>query len=127
VSIPGEPTVEEQKALGIAFPSEWVAPVLRVRMKPEPTVTEFCGTATLLGGLFLLTARHVIESSLAARGLSDGEFFCVSLFQVEGGGRQYIRRILVHEHHADAGVDLTIARFADFTSSRLGPASASVA
>lgn len=111
---PGEPTLEEQKALGVIFPAEWVAPVLRVQMKPTPTITDFCGTATLLGGPFFLTARHVIEDSLAERELAEEEFFCVNVFSAEGAGEQHVRRIAKYEYHRDAAADLAFGRFADW-------------
>jgi hypothetical protein len=96
---------DDLRALGFTWPTEWAAPVLRVLLT-EPSITAFCGTASLLGDDLFLTAGHVAD----AAGLVEGEYPCLAIFVTEE--QQYqVGPVIALERHEAAGVDLAIGRF----------------
>src|SRR4051812_42640926 len=90
-----EPSFDVQREMGFQFPGEWAAPILRVS---HGEVTSFCGTATVLGSGWFLTARHVIENSLAQRALDDGERFCAYILQARLGPDPRLVEVEEYEH-----------------------------
>jgi hypothetical protein len=106
--IPGfdEPTPAELVQHGYVYPGDWVSPVMRGR----PEAWEFCGTAALLGNNLFLTARHVIEDSLAARGLDEDETFWLHWTDAPGGNA-FAASVSDWEFHPDSAVDLAVGRF----------------
>jgi Trypsin-like peptidase domain len=102
-----EPTFEAQREMGFQFPAEWAAPLLRVT---NGEVVAFCGTVTILGGGWFLTARHVIEDAVA---LDDKAEFAVVVFDSDVGVGTRVVGVTRFEHVPDGRTDLTIGRLVD--------------
>lgn len=62
---PLESDYGEMRDAGFIFPGEWISPVIGSRGHPEDE-PRFFGTATLIGGLFFVSARHVLEAARSA-------------------------------------------------------------
>ena len=102
-----DPTLDEQRELGFVFPSEWVAPVVRVRLKPQIRVF-FHGTATLLGGSYFLTAAHVAAEAQASIDDPAIERLALITARARGEGEQSGNEIIAIEPHPSA--DIAIGR-----------------
>lgn len=102
-SEPRRPDV--QRALGFEFPQTWALPVLRIRFHPEPQITAFCGTATVLGGNLVVGAAHVLEDAAAGEDQPS-----VAIIR-ESDPVHRPARITEVERHPDPETDLAIARF----------------
>jgi hypothetical protein len=87
---------------GFFFPGEWIAPVIGSRGDPKDEPT-FFGTATLIGGRFFLSARHVMEAARSAD--------VVWLVTVEPDANQlHFWTVEVTEGHPNSDWDIVVGR-----------------
>lgn len=107
-----EPTLEEMQAAGMFFPSEWAVPVLRLSSNDPPTISDFCGTATLIGADWFLTACHVIERAFAV----EAERPYLLLLEATDSPRLTFARIAAFERHSRPAVDLALGRLAQWNA-----------
>jgi len=112
-----DPSIKWLAESGLVFEADWVSPIVKVPgldAKTRPDNEAFCGTATLIGRSFFLTARHLIPGSgkfFDSEGIAiaenDAYFLAVTDTREQVSD---VVQVVEFEGHPDPNVDLGIGQ-----------------